>query len=692
MPSHLSSSTSVRVGALRFALLTVAAALLVSSGGLSAGASDQATRWDSISESSYCGAPYTRGPFAFGKGGLPDSQPILGPFGTYFGRSVGEVRSHLVYWTVPGANGLRVRVHEAMLPSLERVADKLEAHAAQGRVYRITSVGAFVPRTIGGSHQMSRHALGLAIDFNPSLNPYRGDGRLITNMPDWFIDVWRSEGFCWGGDWSSAKDPMHFSWMGPALTPVDDELDPHPPKTGLKSFGLAESRSTLFAGVTGQYRLSIGDGTGNGAPDVIGVRSHPDGTVIDITSSTRGYGECSVSRWFLDRDGLVDSEFVVFGDVDGDSGQDLIALNPTSGTMSAVISNRGSFFEEFEEVQTGVSTSAVAVAAGDFDGDHRADLWEVTADGRVVIWRGPGFAQQLADSALPGGLPTLIAVGDRDGGDTPELFVYRGGQVDVLRFQAGWSIETSFAVSTDVASISATDYDGDGRADVEVLGSGGVMKAYVGNTSTGYSPSSWFIDPDWDCDSDHPVAFEYHGTFFDDEVSIFETDIESIAAAGVTKGCNPPFNDRFCPKDVVTRETMAAFLVRALGLTQNTHPGFDDVPAGSTFANDIGKLATAGITRGCNPPENDEFCPDEPVTRETMAAFLVRALKLTEEGGHQGFRDVSSSSIFHRDILRLAAAGITKGCNPPANDRFCPKDEVTRETMAAFLRRAGLGS
>lgn len=49
--------------------------------------------------------------------------------------------------------------------------------------------------------------------------------------------------------------------------------------------------------------------------------------------------------------------------------------------------------------------------------------------------------------------------------------------------------------------------------------------------------------------------------------------------------------------------------------------------AGHTFAADIGALADAGITKGCDPPANDRFCPDAPVTRGQMAAFLRRALQ-----------------------------------------------------------------
>jgi hypothetical protein len=174
--------------------------------------------------------------------------------------------------------------------------------------------------------------------------------------------------------------------------------------------------------------------------------------------------------------------------------------------------------------------------------------------------------------------------------------------------------------------------------------------------------------------------------FVDDDDSVFETDIEWLAAADVTKGCNPPVNDMFCPDDPVTRGQMAAFLVRALGLSDRlVDPFVDD--DGSVFETDIEKLAAAGITRGCNPPINDRFCPTDAVTREQMAAFLVRALGYTDAGGGDLFID-DDESVFESDIDRLATAGVTKGCNPPANDMFCPTEVVTRGQMAAFLHRA----
>jgi hypothetical protein len=53
--------------------------------------------------------------------------------------------------------------------------------------------------------------------------------------------------------------------------------------------------------------------------------------------------------------------------------------------------------------------------------------------------------------------------------------------------------------------------------------------------------------------------------FADDDGHQFEAAIDRLATAGVTVGCNPPTNDRYCPDDLVTRGQMAAFFRRALG-------------------------------------------------------------------------------------------------------------------------------
>ena len=255
-------------------------------GPLTAKGSDTTTRWEHFSESSGCSDPYTRTPYVSKEGQLDDSERILGPFGTYFGRTVADVRQRQIIWPVPYSGGRVVRVHKAALPAFQRVAEGLSEAAKQGRIYSITWVDAFYPRTIGGSYQLSRHALGIAIDINPAQNPYREDNKLITNMPSWFVDIWKDAGFCWGGDWKGLKDPMHFSWTGPGADgDVASILPTVAPTTALRDFAsVATSDLIAMAPVIDRYMLVIGDASGNGAPDVAGLRPHPDGVVLDIAS------------------------------------------------------------------------------------------------------------------------------------------------------------------------------------------------------------------------------------------------------------------------------------------------------------------------------------------------------------------------------------------------------------------------
>lgn len=51
------------------------------------------------------------------------------------------------------------------------------------------------------------------------------------------------------------------------------------------------------------------------------------------------------------------------------------------------------------------------------------------------------------------------------------------------------------------------------------------------------------------------------------------------------------------------------------------------------------------------------------------------------------FKDVPDDHLFHDDIEWMAETGVTKGCNPPDNDKYCPSDDVTRGQMAAFIHR-----
>jgi hypothetical protein len=188
----------------------------------------------------------------------------------------------------------------------------------------------------------------------------------------------------------------------------------------------------------------------------------------------------------------------------------------------------------------------------------------------------------------------------------------------------------------------------------------------------------WFLADGVACGSAIPALFA------DIAGSPFASDIIWLAQMGITQGCKPAPGALFCPLGLVTRGEMAAFLVRASGLTAGGTADLFSDDNGSIFETDINKLATAGVTLGCAP---GLFCPNGLVTRGEMAAFLSRILNLPNPGNVNLFVD-DNGSVFESDIEKIAIAGITLGCKAPPNALFCPSSPVTREQMAAFLHRA----
>jgi hypothetical protein len=100
------------------------------------------------------------------------------------------------------------------------------------------------------------------------------------------------------------------------------------------------------------------------------------------------------------------------------------------------------------------------------------------------------------------------------------------------------------------------------------------------------------------------------GTFTDDDGNTHEGDIEAIAAEGITLGCNPPANTRYCPNDDVTRGEMAAFLRRALALpASNTNHFTDDNT--STFEADINAIAQKSEKRRGGKQRSSRLSPKQ---------------------------------------------------------------------------------
>lgn len=168
----------------------------------------------------------------------------------------------------------------------------------------------------------------------------------------------------------------------------------------------------------------------------------------------------------------------------------------------------------------------------------------------------------------------------------------------------------------------------------------------------------------------------FQGTFWDDDSSPFETDIEWLNDAGITKGCLP---QQFCPSLFLSRGEIAAFLARALSLPTAGADYFVD-DGGSPYEFSANQVAQAGIAKGCT---STSFCPNLVATREQVASFLARALDLA--GTDTDYFTDDEGSAHESDINALRVAGITTGCSETA---FCPSAPMTREQVAGLLHRA----
>lgn len=110
-----------------------------------------------------------------------------------------------------------------------------EYDADDNKSMEADNTSAFNYRIIAGSqNSLSMHALGLAVDINPKINPCVGGahgivppngkvyaqrktseckGRYADNMihkDDEVYNIFKKHGFSWGGEWDNMKDYQHF--------------------------------------------------------------------------------------------------------------------------------------------------------------------------------------------------------------------------------------------------------------------------------------------------------------------------------------------------------------------------------------------------------------------------------------------------------------------------------------------------
>jgi hypothetical protein len=191
------------------------------------------------------------------------------------------------------------------------------------------------------------------------------------------------------------------------------------------------------------------------------------------------------------------------------------------------------------------------------------------------------------------------------------------------------------------------------------------------------------VGPDCDAGAFEGAAQACTETFNDVSASsTFFDEICWLTQMGITGG----FPDGgFHPAQDVSRQAMAAFLFRLAGspIVYTFGDTFTDVDASSGFFEEIQWLGASGIAGGF---PDGTFRPQQSVTRQAMSAFLYRVAG--EPGfvlpGTPTFTDVPADHSFYDEIEWMADSGVSTGFG---DGTFRPDDAVTRQAMAAFLLR-----
>ncbi len=165
-----------------------------------------------------------------------------------------------------------VRVHKKCSVSLQTVFNKLWDHYGRNQ-HNIEAAGladfagSYVKRNVrGSSSAISCHAFGAAIDLNPAQNQMNYDGNRGA-MPDAVVQIFKSEGWFWGGDFKSRKDPMHFQAAHEGVPvvpdhPIEDRVPPEPQDGGEEQAVATDGPKPLYQSNLARAGAGIGVGGG----------------------------------------------------------------------------------------------------------------------------------------------------------------------------------------------------------------------------------------------------------------------------------------------------------------------------------------------------------------------------------------------------------------------------------------------
>lgn len=149
-------------------------------------------------------------------------------------------------------------------------------------------------------------------------------------------------------------------------------------------------------------------------------------------------------------------------------------------------------------------------------------------------------------------------------------------------------------------------------------------------------------------------------------------------------------SNTFTPSGTLPRAMFVTILGRMDGVNTASYPGtsFSDVPTGQWYSPYVAWASSQGIVTGTG---NGQFSPNNPVTREQMAAMIARYVEASgihlpdADNPASSFKDASSVSSWARDGLELMRrTGILSGY---ADGTFGPKKTATRAEAAAIFMR-----
>jgi len=144
----------------------------------------------------------------------------------------------------------------------------------------------------------------------------------------------------------------------------------------------------------------------------------------------------------------------------------------------------------------------------------------------------------------------------------------------------------------------------------------------------------------------------------------------------------------FSPHGTATRGMMATILWRMEGSpAPKGKNSFTDVEAGKWYADAITWTAENGIFAGYG---KDKFGPDDPITREQLAAIFYRyadykGYDLTVKGNLDKFKDADKITDYAKTAMQWAVGnGLVKG---KSSNLLDPQGTATRAEIAAMLHR-----